>query len=380
LRSGYDPEQIERAWQTIERAYATPAHPKFWKLYGKVVFIIVFFGTIFGLYLLFFIQPVNLIARYSIPYEQNEGPNQFSFRTLAFSPDGKTLAGATDEGVILLWDVKSTEQVARLSGHSSTVNLIKFSPDGSKLVSAGYDNQIIVWDMAAHSRLASIPSKGIGTKALAFRPDGQSLITASADRITQLFSLDNYTSAYQKVETPANANRQFSANDFSFTPDGKFLAEGDNDYKIRLWKVDDFANISLIEAEATRPMVTSLKFSPDGKILLARGSTAHEIEQWLWDITSQRFFSLDTLEIGGDNDIMPLAFSPDSKAMAALRIDQRNHSTGTILLLDVTSNKVLDTITDKDFYNISALDFSPDGHALASVSYKGSVKLWRIKH
>jgi WD40 repeat protein len=68
---------------------------------------------------------------------------------LAFSGDGRLLAGATAEGAVLVWDALTGQEVACLEGHRGLVTSVAWSPDGKRLVSGGIDLTILVWDAQA---------------------------------------------------------------------------------------------------------------------------------------------------------------------------------------------------------------------------------------
>jgi WD40 repeat protein len=66
---------------------------------------------------------------------------------VAFSPDGKTLASASRDKTIKVWDAHSGQERATLKGHTEEVHCVAFSPDGKTLASAGGDGTIKLWDV-----------------------------------------------------------------------------------------------------------------------------------------------------------------------------------------------------------------------------------------
>src|SRR5262249_33767686 len=60
-------------------------------------------------------------------------------RSLAFSPDGKRLASASDDMTVRVWNMRTGQETRSLKGHTKAVNDVAFSPDGKLLVSGGGD-------------------------------------------------------------------------------------------------------------------------------------------------------------------------------------------------------------------------------------------------
>src|SRR5262249_50710156 len=67
-------------------------------------------------------------------------------KSVAFGPDGKTLASGSYDGVIRLWEVSSGKSLNALYGHNHWVTSVAFSPDGRVLASGSYEGVINLWD------------------------------------------------------------------------------------------------------------------------------------------------------------------------------------------------------------------------------------------
>ncbi len=105
--------------------------------------------------------------------------------SVAFSPDGKTLAVASWERGTRLWDVAAGKEAGAVDGHSTAA----FSPDGKTLALGGKVWSVKLWDVATRKDRSALEWHRAQVSCVAFSPDGKMLASASRDRTFKLWDV-----------------------------------------------------------------------------------------------------------------------------------------------------------------------------------------------
>ncbi|MDE3258695.1 MAG: Ig-like domain-containing protein [Gemmatimonadota bacterium] len=275
--------------------------------------------------------------------------------SVAFSPDGATLASGSDDGTLKLWNVATQTGVATLEGHTGGVNSVAFSPDGATLASGSDDGTLKLWNVATQTGVATLEGHTGGVNSVAFSPDGATLASGSDDGTLKLWDV----ATIQEKHTLTGHTASVSS--VAFSSDGNTLASASRDGTVRMWDVVSRTEIVTLEGD-TRGM-TSVAFSPDGMMLAAgsRGSTI-----MLWDVASR--VRIANLEYQCDG-WQSVAFSPGGAILAGAA------GNSAVYLWDARARERVATLTGQTGSVLEAV-FSSDGATLAAGSRDNTVNLW----
>ncbi|HTU89884.1 MAG TPA: sigma-70 family RNA polymerase sigma factor [Gemmataceae bacterium] len=284
-------------------------------------------------------------------------------RSVAFAPDGKTLASGGQDNTVRIWEIASGKEIRRftavtgLGADHAWVSSIAFSPDGKHLAAGTMNGpgEVAMWELATGKESRPLRMNRAGVDSLVFSPDGKALAACTQDGLIHLWDAGT-----------GKLLRQFKGHQsliecIAFAVDGKMLASASRDKTIRLW--DAATGRKLCQLEGHTDMVLAVAFAPDGKTL-ASGSWDNNIR--LWDSATGK--ELHVLK-GHQGAVSTLAFLPDGKTLASGSWDN------TIRLWDTADGKELRRMQGH-MGPVPGIAVSSDGKMLASGSWDRTVRIW----
>jgi WD40 repeat protein len=291
--------------------------------------------------------------------------------SVAFSPDGRLLAGGSDNGKIMLWEVATGKQLRTIRGRPSfhigsraiysNVESVAFSPS-SKLVAASAGRTVNIWDVRTGQLTGSLIGQSdsitLSITSLSFSHNGRVLAGGSFGGAVILWDISTRKQLRDmKGHSKTVQSVAFSLND-------NIIASGSRDGTIKLWNVSTGRAIRTLKGK--NEWISSVTFSPDGKLLASDSNENSGID--VWNVVTGRIRLTIKQESRSVNSV---AFSPDCRLLAS------GHADHTIRIWDLTAMHMPYTLTGH-LSSVTSLAFRSTDTLLASGDDNGVIRLWEV--
>ncbi|WP_249416845.1 helix-turn-helix domain-containing protein [Streptomyces sp. TS71-3] len=297
----------------------------------------------------------------------------------ALSPDKHTLAVSsvsTKEGGIADYSLRllDTDSPANATlANGDTVMALAFSPDGRHLAGSDSSYETHLWDArTTEARTLLQRSPDPYGRRMGFSADGQTFAAAATSDSISLWK--TFTD-----EGPVSSLRSAfgSIQSLAVGPDGRTIAALHADGGLRLWNTHPPVEIRLLTEDGTAagsvlpsrsPEATTLAFSPNGRFLAVQERTG---TVQVWDTTTgDRKMSL-SFRVPAFYSVSPsMVFSPDNHTLAVT-------TASDVQVMDTTTGYVRATLPVRAKSSTS-LVFSTDGHTLITTEGDGNLLLWNV--
>jgi WD40 repeat protein/energy-coupling factor transporter ATP-binding protein EcfA2 len=267
---------------------------------------------------------------------------------VSFSPDGKTIATASLDKTVKLWNLDGS--LRKTLQHDDKVHDVSFCAQGKMFATASLDKTVKLWNIDGSLRKTLKHDDNVHD--VSFNPDCKILASASEKQVL-LWNVDNGDrKIFKKYSNTVNS--------VSFSPKEQIIAIATDDNKVRLLNLDG-KEIQNFNGHTDK--VYNISFSPNGKTI-ATASWDNTVKIWNLDGT------LRTTLRGHTDRVFGVSFSPNGKTIATASWDRTVKLWNPDGTLRMTINGQSDRIT--------SVAFSPNGKIVASGGADNTVKLWAI--
>ena len=272
-----------------------------------------------------------------------------------FSPNGKLILTASEDGTAIIWDVETGKQLHCLKSHRYSISSFSFSTDGKKIVTASRDKTAKIWDVKTGKLLYTLKGHSKGLRDVSYSPDGKKIVTASADKTAKIWNAETGKVLHSLKGHTAPINKAL------FSPDDKKIVTASSDKTVRIWDAETGKLLHVLEGHSNE--VSTVSLSPVGNTIAS--VALYDKKVGIWDTqTGELIYYLDDDELTSFPEAV--SFSPDGKKIATA-----DHS---VRIWDGANGKLI-CRSLCHYESIYSVSFSPDSRKVLTASYDKTAKI-----
>ncbi|ORY28936.1 hypothetical protein BCR33DRAFT_772685 [Rhizoclosmatium globosum] len=355
----------------------------------------------------YFEQYSHLVtARITIGAEKNWGPltltgHSSMVRSVAFSPDSRTVVSGSEDQTVKLWSVETGECVKTLAGHSLSVRSVAFSPDSRTVVSGSEDQTVKVWSVETGECVKTLAGHSLSVRSVAFSPNSRTVVSGSEDQTVKVWSVETG----ECVKTLAG--HSLSVRSVAFSPNSRTVVSGSEDQTVKLWSVETGECVKTLAGHSDA--VNSVAFHPDSTTVVS-GSGDHTVKLWSVetgeciktlaghsDSVNSVALSLRTVVSGSNDQTIKLWSFETRNCVKVQNLAGHDGIVFSVAFPDYSPQTVVSGFADKQIRlwsaetgeyvkntarhhgKVCSVAFSPDSKTVISESNDKTIKLWSVE-
>jgi Tol biopolymer transport system component len=278
------------------------------------------------------------------------------FNSAAYSPDGRWIVTASDDGTARVWDAESRRQKMELKHIDRVIHSAAYSPDGQWIVTASWD-ATVVWDAGSGQQKMMWRGHSASINSAAYSPDGRWIVTASHDNTARVWEAE---SGQQMLVLRGHTS---GINSAAYGPDGRRIVTAGWDGTARVWDAGSGQQVMVLKGHTAS--VSSAVYSPDGQWIVTAGGYPDSTAR-VWDAESGQ----QRMVLRGHKfSVNSAAYSPDGRWIVTASHDN------TARVWDAQSGQQKMVLQGHMDW-VSSAAYSPDGQWIVTAGWDGTAQVW----